>query len=345
LRSDQLTEIQTEPPLNGEELRMNREAKEFHPVFNNMAFPDPLDEPSRTVTATCTRVSRESIVIADPRDPLSFRRLTIRERACLQGFPITYQLFAKSFSEKAKMAGNAIPPTFTYLLGLAAQGVSAEEFGTSRKFVDAGEAIRLPRTLAPVTPPDGEGKTYPEGRNFRAAIPHLRFKSGMRFDLSNEIIDGDAYWKVRFFFGSSKDIREVSLDGSITRQLKSRPVVSAALAETKQLLQKAENDLWRTNPDHLQMVWSHRGDGLHPYELTDQLAGLADEIHDRLARAVGEWGAEFVAALVLEVAQTGDDIPPSRSKLEKYALRIVSGFLVGDWFNTLAWHTEHEAAA
>jgi DNA (cytosine-5)-methyltransferase 1 len=39
------------------------------------------------------------------------------------------------------------------------------------------------------------------------------------------------------------------------------------------------------------------------------------------------------------------DTLPSRTKLEKYALRIVSGFLVGDWFNTLAWHANRRAAA
>ena len=101
LPATQVTECQAEPPLNREELRMNRESKEFHPVYNNMAFPDPMDVPSRTVTATCTRVSRESIVISDPRTEGTFRRLTIRERASLQGFPITYQFYARSFSEKA----------------------------------------------------------------------------------------------------------------------------------------------------------------------------------------------------------------------------------------------------
>ena len=55
LRHDQMTEMEPELPLNGEQLRMNREAKRFHPVYNDMPFPDSLDRPSRTVTATCTR--------------------------------------------------------------------------------------------------------------------------------------------------------------------------------------------------------------------------------------------------------------------------------------------------
>ncbi len=35
-----LTETEVEETLNAEELRMNREAKTFHPIYNNMAFPD-----------------------------------------------------------------------------------------------------------------------------------------------------------------------------------------------------------------------------------------------------------------------------------------------------------------
>ncbi|MGZ3398403.1 MAG: DNA cytosine methyltransferase, partial [Caulobacteraceae bacterium] len=215
LPAAKLTEMEVEPVLNSEELRMNREAKEFHPVYNNMAFPDPLDEPARTVTATCTRVSRESIVIADPVRRASFRRLTVRERACLQGFPITYQFYARSFSEKAKMVGNAIPPTFTYLLALAANGVDADAFDG---FTSVADQLELPAKAAPVTAADGEGRSYPERRSFRAALPHLRFKSGMRFDLSNEFTaGGDVSWRVRFYFGSSKDIREIELDGTIER--------------------------------------------------------------------------------------------------------------------------------
>ena len=90
-----LTEHEAEPEMDAEQLRMNRDAKQFHPVYNDMAFPDRLDVPARTVTATCTRVSRESIVI-QPSETEGLRRLTVRERASLQGFPLNYQFFAKS---------------------------------------------------------------------------------------------------------------------------------------------------------------------------------------------------------------------------------------------------------
>jgi DNA (cytosine-5)-methyltransferase 1 len=343
LTTEQVTERQVEPALNAEELRMNREAKEFHPVYNNMAFPDPLDEPSRTVTATCTRVSRESIVIADPRATGRYRRLTIRERACLQGFPITYQFYAKSFSEKAKMVGNAIPPTFTYLLAMAARRVQADRLPS---FAKAGQQLALPSRPAPITPPDKEGRSYPETRRFCAALPALRFKSGMRFELSNQLVDGTAEWRVRFFFGSSKDIREVDLDGSIERELRRAPLIGAVLAEARSSLLKAEAELRATNPAKLQLAWTHRAQGMGPFELTDLLGNLADEIHRSIDQKATADVRDYIAAYVVDSADhTFDGKLPSRTKLEKYALRIISGFVIGDWFNTLPWHNRRREAA
>lgn len=344
LDAAKLTEMEVEPALNPEELRMNREAKEFHPVYNNMAFPDSLIQPSRTVTATCTRVSRESIVIADPNAPESFRRLTIRERACIQGFPITYQFYARSFAEKAKMIGNAIPPTFPYLLAMAAQGHSAEDF---KGFAGAGARLSLPEATAPVTLPDREGRTYPATRSFRAALPGLRFKSGMRFELTNSTGSLDQEWRVRFFFGSSQDVREVELEGDIIRDLKRNPVLATAIDSMRGELAKASALLGRTNPSSLQQAWSHKQEGTGPYEVVDCLGSLAEEFQTRLSDSLDEDDVPRVKAYVLAVASgsSGERRLIGRSKLEKYALPILGGLVVSEWFNTLDWHSERKAAA
>lgn len=340
-----LTEMQEEPALNAEELRMNREAKTYHPVYNNMAFPDPLDAPARTVTATCTRVSRESIVIADPKHAGRFRRLTIRERACLQGFPITYQFYARSFAEKAKMVGNAIPPTFTYLLAQAAEGVSLESF---RSFTQAGSSLSAPEKTARVTTVDAEGRTYLAGRSFRAALPGLRFKSGMRFELSNGDNRHNIAWRVRFFFGSSQDIRQVDLDGSIGRELRSSLLSGRDTVDFRARLLKAEMELAGSDPAALQAVWTHRATGLAPYDVVDLLGELAAEAQKALQAAASESFGQTAASYVLKVAEgtEGDDRPlPNANKLRRYATPILSGFIVGDWFNTLVWHRKHKAAA
>lgn len=225
LRQDQMTEMEPELPLNGEQLRMNREAKRFHPIYNDMPFPDPLDRPSRTVTATCTRVSRESIVIAADV-PQSVRRLTVRERATLQSFPITYQFYGNSHSQKVKMIGNAVPPLFAYLVGLAAQDM---ETAAALSEGELPAPLILPTELPNVTLPHGVGTAYPARRRFRAALPGLRFKSGMRFQLANSFVDGSTTWAVEFFFGPSKQVRRVTLDSSLHEALRCLPFVETAL--------------------------------------------------------------------------------------------------------------------
>ena len=328
-----LTEMEAEPALIGEELRMNRDAKVYHAVYNNMAFPDRLNEPSRTVTATCTRVSRESIVIEDPRRPGQFRRLTIRERASLQGFPINYQFHARSFAEKAKMIGNAIPPTFTYLLASAAQGVGAKAF----KGLTAGDGeLPMPDMLPKPTPPEKAGRTYPEGRSFRAAIPGLRFKSGMRFELSNGSRRSDPDWRVRFFFGPSKDVREVELDGEVLNDLAGTMMGHAAFNRVWSAIDRADARLSDADGRALQAAWAHRGEGHDPYDVVDTLAGLAAEV----VAAIEAWSREGTNAslaetYVLDVA-AGGDAPssiPGRPKLARNAQAVLAGMIVGDWFN------------
>jgi len=341
LPPSQLTETEAEAPLNAEELRMNSEAKSFHPVYNNMAFPDPLDAPSRTVTATCTRVSRESIVIADPMVEGRYRRLTIRERASLQGFPITYQFYARSFAEKAKMIGNAIPPTFTYLVACAAMEVTGEAF---RPFNEAARTLKLPATPAPVTAPDTEGRTYPARRGFRAAIPGLRFKSGMRFDLSNQVEGTDVDWRVRFFFGPSKDVREVDLDGSVLQDLR-RELAGPEFSGFRAKLVKAEAELGKSSPCSLQDRWTHRAAGLGPYEVVDLLGDLAADLIDLLEANMSDPAA--AERFVCKVADSapGRGPTPGLRKLERNATPVLAGLIIGDWFNTLSWHADRRAAA
>jgi DNA (cytosine-5)-methyltransferase 1 len=342
LPPEALTETQAEAPLNAEEQRMNSESKLFHPVYNNMAFPDRLDQPARTVTATCTRVSRESIVIADPKAKGRFRRLTIRERACLQGFPITYQFYARSFAEKAKMVGNAIPPTFTHLVALAAQGVQADRV---EGFAAAGRQLRLPETAAPVTAPDTEGRSYPARRGFRAALPGLRFKSGMRFDLSNEVHAGGTEWRVRFFFGPSKDIREVELDGSTWAELR-RELAGPDFAAFRARLVKAEQELAATSPQALQDRWTHRAEGVSPFEVVDLLGSLASDLVTVLKQQMKADPAP-VQAFVRQRAESapGTGPTPGLRKVEQYAVEVLAGLIIGDWFNGLGWHASRRAAA
>lgn len=344
IEQDQLSDMEFEPPLNAEELRMNREAKEFHPIYNNMAFPEFLGKPSRTVTATCTRVSRESLVIADPSNRKDFRRLTVRERACLQGFPITYQFHAKSFAEKVKMVGNAIPPTIPYLLALAANGISSEEF---KGYGHASDNLKVPEKLGTLTLPDREGRKFPAKRKFRAAIPNLRFKSGMRFELANKTDGLEPEWAVRFFYGSSKDIREVELDGSATHSFNSRKIIAPVVASMHHKFVSELRRLEQTTPHGLQEVWTHRTNGLGPFEVVDALGRLSMDMILHLEQMLDEAQVECVENFIIHIAESSSNggRVQSASKLRKFALPVLAGMLIGDWFNAVGWHQVRRQAA
>ncbi len=83
-----------------------------HPYMGRMAFPENENNPSRTVTATNIGTSRESIIYKAELERIGdgeFRGPTVREGACLMGFPVTFQ-FLGSESSKWKMVGNAVCP-------------------------------------------------------------------------------------------------------------------------------------------------------------------------------------------------------------------------------------------
>ena len=330
LKRSQLTEMEPELPLNAEQLRMNREAKRFHPVYNDMPFPDALDRPSRTVTATCTRVSRESIVV--PADEVqSVRRLTVRERATLQGFPITYQFYGNSHSQKVKMIGNAVPPLFTYMVGLAAQGRRGIRTPSGENLPPP---LRMPNVLPEVTPPHAVSTAYPARRRFRAALPGLRFKSGMRFQLSNEYdLDDAVRWSIQFFFGPSKDVRTVLLDNALHDRLDRMPMVSSAMWACRAQFEPVRTIVQRLTAQQMQRAWRQSEVGTGPYVLVDQLgqAGIA------LTHALTSACRTEVAEAVLSVCTDPRGLLASKQKLSQNAPAILAGLVLGSWFNRLEW--------
>jgi DNA (cytosine-5)-methyltransferase 1 len=94
------------------EWEQSRYFKINHPYMGRMSFPEDENKPSRTITATTIGTSREAIIYKSEYSRIGdgqFRIPTIREFACLMGFPITFQ-FAGSEGTKARLVGNAVCP-------------------------------------------------------------------------------------------------------------------------------------------------------------------------------------------------------------------------------------------
>jgi len=324
-RSD-LRDHEIEPFLDAEERRINETGKTAHPVYNAMPFPDPLNRTVRTITATCTRVSRESVVIEPPGHENAYRRLSLRERACLQGFPITYQFYGTTYGQKLRMIGNAVPPAFSFRVAQAILGIAPTQLpGLS----DAISAFIPPTIAPPATPPENYGRKFPASRTFRFAIPNLRLKSGVRFEMVNAIYGGQTAWAVKFYFGTSKEICEIRLSHELSADLVAGlgPVIAAKVeAELSEL----NAFLARADLQRMQAVWSHRGPGgTRPFEVLDRIGAAGATVISLLEQDPSGRSVEAINDAL--AAQYGAEAPdlPGVAKLHRNATLIHAGLIVG----------------
>lgn len=331
-----LTDNEHEVYLSDEEARMNRASKEHHHIYNIMRFPDELDRPSRTITATCTRVSRESIVVADGTNDNSFRRLSPRERAVLQSFPVTFQFYGKSHSSKLKMIGNAVPPLMTYQLTMAMREVPASKYEhpSQRK-----RQHQLPKTLPPRVPLNGEGRTFPTRRNFRFAIPNLRFHSGTRFEFKNSFNAQSVNWGIEFVVSSSGGVLNLPLDDQLF--LGATSVLDKELKKVvNRILKNKRSYLNGDDALGLQKVWNGRRGGRSPFEIMDVLGSVAAELEEILEEHDSDVFEEFVLQMIDDNETINSTNRNRVKKVKKHSKRMFAGVLVGSWFNSLSCFTE-----
>jgi DNA (cytosine-5)-methyltransferase 1 len=315
--------------LNDEEVRINRASKLNHPIYNRMPFPDSLARSARTITATSTRVSRESVVIRDIQAPSRFRRLTIRESASLQGFPIAFQLFGATHNRCMEMVGNAFPPPLAFYIAQAFKGVAQDQVMTLAK---ASAAFHPPVEQPVEFKPEACGKRFPETRTFRFAIPDLMLQSGVRFELTNSAQPDWPLWRINFYFGSSKSIQTVVLNHQLCKRLFATLAddLASPLAKELEILSRVVRD---ADIARMQKVWSHSGPGdTHPFELLDRLSFIGKRVTDILQARQQDAEACVRAALKHSY---GNDVGKVSGveKLKRFAPVILSGLLVGSVAN------------
>lgn len=94
-----------------------KRAKQDKGYMGKMSFPEDLNKPSRTIMATMSCSSRESMIY--PYKENKYRLPTIREIASLMSYPINYRFYGKSKGIKYKLVGNSVPPKMAYALAEA----------------------------------------------------------------------------------------------------------------------------------------------------------------------------------------------------------------------------------
>jgi DNA (cytosine-5)-methyltransferase 1 len=118
LKAKYLTDHFYDTGIYESEWESSKFLKTNHPFMGKMSFPENELNPSRTVTATKIANSRESMIYKSEvkrKGNGEYRTPTVREVACLMGFPISYQ-FLGSEHTKWRLVGNAVCPSVSKAL-------------------------------------------------------------------------------------------------------------------------------------------------------------------------------------------------------------------------------------
>lgn len=188
LRLDNLSDHFYDTGLYKCEWKQSKFLKTNHPYMGKMAFPENDNKPSRTITATKIGTSRESIIYKSEYNRCGdgeYRTPTVREAACIMGFPITYQ-FLGGETTKWRLVGNAVCPSISSAL--------AKQVRKSLKLKKIKRLIlqREPRVIETNNLNTFKPKEFatPPKRNIGSRFRRHPFKDGnMTVTLSNYDID------------------------------------------------------------------------------------------------------------------------------------------------------------
>ncbi|MGD9962668.1 MAG: DNA cytosine methyltransferase [Thermoplasmata archaeon] len=256
-------------PMHWEEMRY---LKRRHIQYGRMDFPDDLNEPARTIMATSTQSSREAIVLDtgktteyQGRNRPVYRQPTVREVACIQGFPLGFQLKAGSIQGRYRLIGNAVPCQLSHAIACAIRDDAKEKIG---QMGDSGFAARVNTTVARAKKAGGPiivtpKKAVPEVARKDDDSPSFKAKPNKRmrrrlmssklesysemivFDNSSRKkngITGGNEWKAFLHSGIGSEYHSVRLDEQSTKSIigalkrweksgEARRVVARALRE------------------------------------------------------------------------------------------------------------------
>jgi len=329
LNREELTDHIRETPLSPEEARVNGDAKCYHTIYNAMSFPDKWEKPSRTITALCTRVSRESIIIEDHEGDL--RRLTVRERGCLQSFPINYQYYSNSYGGKLKMIGNAVPPVLTFYIAQSMLETDVDDLILPDQ---ANNPIVIPDELPVIHTPDNRGAKYSWSRSFWLAVPGLRFGSGVRFELRNyhDKRDQSTFWRMNFFFGNSKNIKSKELNLSLFE----RSLIILGKLNDNSLNTLVEEFITFCETIDilgLQKNWTNKDREKNgPIEIIDRIGEFSSGFKDTLSNdnVYQKTILDFI-----EDELRNDEGKIANKKLSDEPIKVFVGLILGSSFNTI----------
>jgi DNA (cytosine-5)-methyltransferase 1 len=156
-------------------------------------------------------------------------------------------------------------------------------------------------------------RKFPATRKFKFAVPNLRYGSGVRFELSNDPKTEGIPWSFKFFYGNSKNIKEVPLNNEVKQSLS--PVLNSTKNEVfNQSIDKIVSTYADYKSKKLQKLWTAS-------ELNNDVFNFLDEVGECVEQILDEANLENLDSNLL-TAITQE----SNKKIEENKKSILTGF-------------------
>lgn len=185
------------------EWKTAKRLKEDKGYMGKMSFPENLDRPSRTVMATMSASSRESMILGCGDN--QYRLPTVREVASMMSFPLDYKFYGSSIGIKYTLVGNAVPPKLSYALAIAMKHAQNEPIPNQYPIIHHNEEIPF-INLNYIEIPLKREKQKKKTAKFKYHIPYLIMNS-YRVELTNyhsDFENGNIRWDVELHYSQGK---------------------------------------------------------------------------------------------------------------------------------------------
>ena len=260
--------------------------KTNHPYMGKMSFPENIDKPSRTITATKIANSRESLIYLSEvqrKGNGEYRSPTVREAASIMGFPITYQ-FIGSENTKWRLVGNAVCPAVSRAFAtLVKKNLQPTNTDLSIVITTNPNLINVNNLNSYKLKAFDKPPLKNKGSRFR----RHPFKTGnITVALSNYDIENNSKtvgkWRVTSFYGTGEGFGIKSYKENYYRQLE--PIIKENYSDGKDFIHYINNGFSEkiASKEILQKMYeSHTpiGKYLEPTKLVEEVAEIINRFN------------------------------------------------------------------
>lgn len=242
--------------------------------MGRMSFPENIDKPSRTVMATMSACSRESMILGCSDG--KYRLPTVREIASFMSFPIDYRFYGVSKGIKYTLVGNAVPPKLSNAIA------NAILISNHRELIHAYPRIQHDTSipfinLNGIEVPMKTEKTKRADAKFKYHIPYT-ILNAYRVELTNYHSDfkiKQIKWNAEIHYSQGKDKAKVFIPKADIRKIpcEYQDLVKRFIAATSKKMCSSKKFQLRYC-----MTKADRNNQMGPYELLNEIKLILDQL-------------------------------------------------------------------